>query len=366
MKRRLSKPLLPGLLLPGLLLSSLAACSETPSSDTPQDGEAGTREIALAIDTATAEAASGIPLGSVPGRIVLPPEARVAVTPPFPGAAVRVYVIEGQAVARGAPLALVRAAEPISIRGDLSRAASEVELAHAQASRVRQLAEEGIVAEARAQEAEARLQQARATLAETQRLASMSGAGADGTMTLRAPIAGRVAHVGVETGAGVDGMEAPFVIEAAGPLRIELQLPERLARQVRPGMGVEVQLPGSDGQVTPVGGQILTVAPSIEPQSRSVMATATIGAAPGLVPGQNVMVVISGSSGGEGVSVPAAAVTRIGGEDHVFVREDGDFTPRPVQVVANAGGRAVISEGLAAGEVVATSSITELKAASAE
>lgn len=323
-------------------------------------------ENALSIDTAVAETASGVPLGTVPGRITLPPEARVAVTPSFAGAAVRVYVIEGQAVARGAPLALVRAAEPITISGDLARARSEVVLAEAQAARMGQLAEEGIVARARAQEAEARLQQARATLAEAQRLAAMAGTGPDGTMILRAPIAGRVAHVGIETGSGVDGMEAPFVIEAAGPLRIELQLPERLARQVRPGMAVEVQLPGGDSETMRVGGQILTVAPSIEPETRSVMATASIASAPGLVPGQNVMVVVSGGQGNDGVSVPAAAVTRIGGEDHVFVREGEGFASRPVAVVANAGGRAVISAGVAAGEVVAISSITELKAATAE
>ncbi|MEL1250094.1 efflux RND transporter periplasmic adaptor subunit [Aurantiacibacter gilvus] len=366
MTRHRSIALHSGLLLSGLLLASLAACSEAPSSEEPQAGEAGSAENALSIETAVAEAATGVPLGSVPGRITLPPEARVAVTPSFAGAAVRVYVIEGQIVARGAPLALVRAAEPISISGDLSRARSEIALAEAQAARMAQLSEEGIVAQARAQEAEARLQQARATLAEAQRLAAMAGTGPDGTMTLRAPIAGRVAHVGIETGSGVDGMEAPFVIEASGPLRIELQLPERLARQVRPGMSVEVQVPGEGTDAAPVSGQILTVAPSIDANTRSVMATATIGSAPGLVPGQNVMVVVSGGQGGEGVSVPSAAVTRIGGEEHVFVREGDSYTPRAVTVVANAAGHAVISDGLAAGEVVATSSIAELKAASAE
>lgn len=366
MTRRRMPPSLSGALLSGTLLAGLAACSDAPSSEDPQVNEAGPAANALSIETAVAEATSGVPLGSVPGRIVLPPDARVAVTSPFPGAAVRVYVIEGQAVSRGAPLALVRAAEPISIRGDLARARSEVALAETQAERMSQLAEEGIVARARAQEAVARLQQARATLAEAQRLAAMAGTGPDGTMTLRAPIAGRVAHVGIETGGGVDGMEAPFVIEAAGPLRIELQLPERLARQVRPGMSVEIRLPGGDGETIPVGGQILTVAPSIEPETRSVMATASIASAPGLVPGQNVMVVVSGGQPGDGVSVPAAAITRIGGEDHVFVREGDSYAPRRVTVVANAGGRAVISEGLAAGEVVATSSITELKAATAE
>ncbi len=353
------------LFLPALLALGLPACSETPDSSEPEAPE-GQETPGLAIETAEAETASGVPLGSVPGRITLPPEARHAVTSPFPGAAIRIYVIEGQPVRQGAPLALVRATQPVSISGDIARARAELAVAESQAARIGQLAEEGVVAQARADEASARLQQARATLAEAQRMAAMSGTGPDGTMTLRAPISGRVAHVGIDTGEMVGEGAAPFIVEASGPLRVELQLPERLAQQVRPGMAVDVELSGSDDSAPPITGQILTVAPSIEMETRSVMATASISAAPGLVAGQNVMVVISGADSGEGVAVPSAAVTRIGGEDQVFVREGDAFVPRAVEVVANAGGRAVIAQGLAAGEVVATSSIAELKAASAE
>lgn len=353
------------LFLPALLALGLPACSETPDSST-LEAQGEQEAPGLAIETAEAEAASGVPLGSVPGRITLPPEARNAVTSPFPGAAIRIYVIEGQPVRQGAPLALVRATQPVSISGDIARARAELGVAESQAARLGELASEGVVAQARADEAEARLQQARATLAEAQRMASLSGTGPDGTMTLRAPISGRVSHVGIDTGEMVGDGAAPFIIEATGPLRVELQLPERLAQQVRPGMSVEVQLPGSEEGAPPITGQIMTVAPSIEMETRSVMATASISAAPGLVAGQNVMVVISGASSGEGVSVPSAAVTRFDGEDHVFVKDGDSFVPRAVEVVANAGGRAVIAEGLAAGEVVATSSIAELKAASAE
>lgn len=353
------------LVLPALLALGLSSCSESPPE--PDAASLETQQgTGRAIETAAAEVASGVPLGSVPGRIVLPPDARHAVTSPYPGAAIRVYVIEGQPVRRGDPLALVRATEPVAISGELARTRAELTVAEAQADRMRQLAEEGIVAQARADEANARLAQARASVAEAQRLVALTGTGPDGSMTLRAPIAGRVSHVGIDTGEMVGDGPAPFIVEASGPLRIELQLPERLARQVRPGMGVEVQLPGSGPDDAPAGGRILSVAPSIEVDTRSVMAVASISSAPGLVAGQNVTVVISGSADGEGVSVPSSAVSRITGQTHVFVREGEEFVPRAVEVVANAGGRAVIAEGLGAGEVVATSSIAELKAASAE
>lgn len=349
-------------------LTGLTGCSGGEEQETPAEpatAEAGA-QAPLEVETAVAQQADGLPLGTVPGTVTLPPEARVAVTSPFAGAAVRVFVIEGEPVRRGQPLALVRAAEPVQIRAELARAQSELGLADARARRMQQLAEEGIIARARADEAQAQAQQARVSVGESRRMASLAGAGADGTMTLRSPIGGRIAHVAVETGGPVDPMTAPFVVENAAAYRLDLQLPERLARSVTPGMAIEARVPVQGGEPLIVGGSILSVAPSIDPATRSVVAKATIGAAPGLVPGQNVMVTIQGNTTTGGVAVPMSAVARIGGEDHVFVRSGNRFAARKVTVAAEAGRRAVIAEGLKPGEVVAVSSIPELKAMTAE
>jgi cobalt-zinc-cadmium efflux system membrane fusion protein len=344
------------------VLAALPACSSPPSEQTGDPAEAKDAAKGLAIESVAARAVDNVPLGSVPGTISLPPEARVAVTAPFAGAVVRVFVIEGQQVARGEALGLMRASESVQIDGDLARARSAVALAEARAKRLSQLADEGIIAAARADEAKAEWDQARASVAQFARMASLGGVGPDGTMTLRAPIAGRVAHVGVETGGGVDTVTAPFVIEAAGAYQIELQLPERLAQAVRPGMAVEIAL--GDDSIKPVGGQIIAVAPSLDPATRSVMARASIGAAPGVIAGRNVTVTILGN--GRGIAVPDRAVTRIGDKDHVFVRKGKDWEPRAVTVASRGGGLAVIASGLSAGEVVAASSIAELKAMNAE
>jgi len=344
------------------VLAALPACS-SPQSEQAAD-PAATKDATkgLAIESVAAREVDNVPLGSVPGTISLPPEARVAVTAPFAGAVVRVYVIEGQQVARGEALGLMRAAEPVQIGGDLARARSAAALAEARSKRLSQLADEGIIAAARADEAKAEWDQARASVAQFARMASLGGVGPDGTMTLRAPIAGRVAHVGVETGGGVDAVTAPFVVEAAGAYQIELQLPERLAQAVRPGMAVEIAL-GVDG-IAPVGGKIIAVAPSLDPATRSVMARASIGGAPGVIAGRNVTVTILGE--GRGIAVPDRAITRIGNKDHVFVRKGKAWEKRTVTVSSRGGGLAVISAGLAAGEVVAASSVAELKAMNAE
>ncbi len=349
-------------LAPLAVLAAMPSCSSPPSEQADDQVAATNATAGLAIESVAAREVENVPLGSVSGTVTLPPDARVAITAPFAGAVVRVYVIEGQEVGRGTALGVVRATEPLQISGDLARARSAATLAEARAKRLAQLADEGIIAQARADEAKAEWEQTRASVAQYVRMASLGGVSGDGTMTLRAPIAGRIAHVGVETGGGVDTVTAPFVVEAAGAYQIELQLPERLVQQVRPGMAVEVALSGEGAK--PVGGRIIAVAPSLDPANRSVMARASIGAAPGLIAGRNVIVTILRK--GRGIAVPDRAVTRIGGKDYVFIEKGQSWEKRAVEVAARGNELAVISSGLSAGEVVAATSIAELKAMNAE
>lgn len=356
-----------------IALIALAGCGKGAEAPAPTaeatPGAVTAAQIArLGIRTEPAQDAGPLPLGTVPAQVTLPPEARVAVTAPFAGALVRLFVIEGQEVSRGQPLAVIRSAEPVQYGAELARAHAELALAETRAARLGQLAREGVVAGARADEANAQLRQVQTTVSENRRLLALGGASADGTMTLRAPISGRLAHVAVETGGPVGGMTAPFVIEKTGLYRLDLQLPERIARAVRPGMAVEVHVPGATGGApVTVGGQVLSVGASIDPATRSVLAKASIGAAPGLVSGQNVMAVIKGADAARGgVSVPSAAVTQSEGQAYVFVRTGDRFARRKVAVVAEANGRSVIGEGLKAGEPVAVSGVAELKAMLAE
>jgi cobalt-zinc-cadmium efflux system membrane fusion protein len=348
-------------LAPLAVLAVMPACSSPPAEQAGALASKAEAGAGLAIEPVAAREIDKVPLGSVPGTISLPPEARVAVTAPFAGAVVRVYVIAGEPVVRGQALGLVRATEPVQIGGDLARARSAARLAEARAQRLEQLAAEGIIAPARADEAKAEAEQARASVAQFARMAALGGVAEDGTMTLRAPISGRVAQVAVETGGGVDTLTAPFVIEAEGAYQIDLQLPERLARAVRPGMAVEVAL-GEHG-ASPVRGRILAVAPSLDPATRSVRARASIEPAPGVIAGRNVTVTILAD--GRAIAVPDRAVTRIGEQDHVFVRKGKGWEKRAVVVASRGSEMAVIASGLAAGEIVAGSNVAELKAMNA-
>lgn len=333
----------------------------------------------LNIRLEAARAAGALPLGTVPATVTLPPEARVAVTTPFTGTAVQVLVIQGQEVARGQALAIVRAPETVRVGAELARAEADLAFARSNALRLEQLNKEGIVAGVRADEARAAASRTEATIRESHRLLALAGAGSDGTITLRAPIAGRVASVAVDAGGPVGEGTAPFIVENVAALTLDLQLPVRLAGQVHPGMAVEVALPGGL-----VAGRVLSVGAGIDPVSNSLLAKASIPAAPGLVPGKGVMAIISADSpaaksaskgapngaSASSVAVPSSAIVRIGGQDFVFVgtrtANGVRFDRRPVTVAATAGERTVLSAGLKPGAAVATSGVAELKSLLAE
>lgn len=335
--------------------SSEQAAEEAPAAS---GGELTPAQIKrMGITTAVASEALSAELGTVPAVVTLPPEARVAVTAPFGGTVLRLFVVNGQAVTRGQALAVVRSIEPVQYGASLARGEAQLAVARANAARTGQLAKEGIIAQARADEARAALREAEVAVSENRRILSQTGAGAGGEITLRAPITGKLSAVAVQTGGPVDGLTAPFVIENTASFMLDLQIPERLAGQVRPGMAVALAESGE----TPVEGQIVSVGSSIDQETRALVAKARIGASPLLVSGKAVSVVLKGNRAVAGVAVPAGAVTQMDGKDTVFVATARGFAVRPVTVAGRGASQVTLSGGIRPGERVATSGLAELK-----
>lgn len=345
-------------------LALLSACKKPVPTEAPVPVAAKDGTIALSaaqmdrlgIKLAVAQQANAMPIGTVPGVVSLPPDARVAVTTPYAGTVLKVLVIQGQSVKQGEVLAIVRAAESVQFGAALARSQAELPVVAANAARLGQLSREGIIAPARADEARAALAATQATIAENRRLLALGGAGRDGTITLRAPITGRVASVAVDTGGAVGNGVAPFIVENASNLRLDLQVPERLAGQVRPGMGISVIQEGRTAR-----GTLLSIAESLDPLTRSLAAKASLPADSRFVPGKGVMATISGTGGAGGVSLPASAVSHVGDHDEVFVREGQGFRPVRVTVAGQIGGQVFLSAGVSPGRQIAASGIAELK-----
>lgn len=312
----------------------------------------------LGIQTVSAEVAADVPMGTVPAAITLPPEAQVAITAPFDGAIVLLHVIQGQQVSAGQPLATVRSREPLQYGAELARAQARLGLAEASASRTRQLVDEGIIAGARADEMNAAIRVARTDVAENARILRQAGASSAGEVTLRAPISGRVATMTAQVGGPVMATSAPFVIENSSAFTLDLQLPERLAGKVRPGMRIVVPASGAMPEIV---GSIVSVGASLDPATRSIIAKARIDGAPPLVAGKSVMVVIHADGAQPGVSVPSGAITQIDGKPHALLQTGKGFAPRAVTVAGQSGDRTILSDGLKPGDKVAVSGLSELK-----
>lgn len=325
--------------------------ADLPGHDTLKVAPAQARAMGLRL--APAVRAEEIPVADLPAIVAPPANARVAVTATLPGVVIRTMVVEGDLVRRGQALAIVSSRDVLSLHADLARASSRLQVAQTNARRLAQFGREGIIAEARSDEANALAAEARTDVSEKSRILKLvNGNGASGTYTIFAPISGRVTRASIQAGAPVDGASAPYVIDAPGKFEVNAQLPERLIGQVRPGM--TVRLGALHGSVTAVGS-------TIDPATRSVLVKANLPPGADAVSGRAASMSLFGPAPANAVSVPSAAVTRLGGRDVVFVPVPEGYRPRPVTTGGTIGGTTIVLSGLRAGEQVVSSGASALK-----
>ncbi len=355
-------------LMPALaLLGALTACAPGDENARNEGGQAtssaqnGATTLNAAelerigVRFASAETANEIPIATVPATLAPPPNARVAVAAVIPGVVTRTLVVEGDNVRQGQPLAVVAARELFTLGAGIEQAAARTEFARANDRRLSQLAREGVIAGSRADEARAALREAEAELNEQHRIVRLvNGAPGKGSYTLTAPIAGKITTASIQTGSPVSESTAAYVIDAVSRYELTAQLPERLLSEVRPGMAV--QLPGD------IRGEVTSVASVLDVETRSARLRARVPAGPGVISGRALPATILAPAPAGSLVVPAAAVVDVNGKPTIFVRNARGVVPRPVSVGTPADGRILVRSGLRAGEQIAISGLSELKA----
>lgn len=352
-----------GLLLAGLLV----ACSggESPAPEEKAKVKRAPGSIGLTAEQLTrldiafvaATEAHDVPVADVPATIAPPPNARVAVAAMIPGVVTRTMVVEGQSVRAGQALALVASRDVLTMQAAMEQASARAAVSRKTASRLDQLAREGVIAGARADEAAAARRESEAELGERRRtLALIHANSGGGTYTLVAPIAGIVTKAAIQTGMPVDGASAPYVIDALDRYELTAQLPERLIGQIRPGMRIDLQ--GVAGTVTSVGS-------TVDVATRSALLRAKIPGSSGLVAGRVTTITLLKPAQAGAVAVPTDAVVMMEGKPAVFVRTPAGVVHRPIVSAGAAGDRTVLLSGVKVGEEVATSGTSELKALAA-
>ena len=246
--------------------------------------------------------------------------------------------------------------------GDVSRSAydkahTQVETADAQVNATRQQYEatlnaarqnyQGVATqEASQQGTRAQLAMAEKALADTQ---------------IHAPFAGFVSARAVTPGEYVSTSSKIATIVRVTPIKLQLQVPELYAPQMKRGLNVEAAVSGYAARV--FQGRVTAINPAVDPNSRTFVVEVTfpntdLALRPGMF--ATARVVLPGST--QGIFVPQSAVITdpTTNSSQVFLIRDGRARLAVVQMGEKDGDQVRILSGIPADAVVATDHLQDL------
>ena len=240
---------------------------------------------------------------------------------------------------------------------DLDRAQNQLEVARASQRR----GEDNVRA------AQAQLQQASSNLSQAQSQVQVNQEDL-GFTQVTAPIAGFVGDILFKSGDYVSTGQTVTTITENRELFLRIQVPTTRSEQLRTGLPVELVDPNT-GQPLATG-SLNFVSPEVQADAQSILVRARFPNEAGILrEGQFVRARIIWNTT-SALLVPTIAVSRIGGQNFVFVADeqvtdDGQTLPvvtqRPVQLGAIQGNRYRVLEGLEPGEQIAITNILKLQ-----
>jgi membrane fusion protein (multidrug efflux system) len=143
------------------------------------------------------------------------------------------------------------------------------------------------------------------------------------------------------------------------PLKLELNVPERYGRFIRPGLRVEFSVAGTDQRFS---GEVFAVEPGIDPVSRTLQLRARVPNLEGrLTPGAFVEAQLVLDRIENGILIPSLAVVPGLKEETVYVAQNGQAEVRKVTTGIRTADSVLIEQGLQPGDEIITSSILQLR-----
>ncbi|HPW17427.1 MAG TPA: efflux RND transporter periplasmic adaptor subunit [Candidatus Aminicenantes bacterium] len=333
-----------------------------------------TEPEARAVDLATAEAAYR-PVSSLlkaTGKVLASPFRKAIVSYPFPARVAGIHVRPGDWVKAGQELVTLQSEAVGQAKSEYFKALADHELAAASFEREKRLFDRGAgagknlqaaeaerkVAEANLEAAEKKLHVLGFTEAQVERAAETHEINA--TITLFAPIAGRIVDNNVVLGAMVDQSTEILTVLDPGVVCVAADIYERDIAAVRKGQEVEVSVPAYPDLA--FKGRIMYVGDILKEETRTVsVRTEVANEDHRLKPGMFATLSILLDRQARALTVPREAVLDDGDRKIVLVAKDGGFQPRIVVTGAKMNGAVEIMSGIEAGELVVTRGNYQLK-----
>ncbi len=188
--------------------------------------------------------------------------------------------------------------------------------------------------------------------------------------SVRAPFAGRLGIRQISVGQFLTKGAPVVSLQSLDPVYVEFSLPQQRLGDLAEGLSVEIRANAFAG--APFTGEVTAVNPDVDPATRNVRVQATLQNPDGrLRPGMFVEVDLVLERSEDVLLIPATAVLYAPYGDSVFVVEDGEAGPdgrkplvarqRPVRLGAGVGDFIVVTEGLKAGERIASTGVFKLR-----
>lgn len=277
----------------------------------------------------------------------------VEVRSPNPGQVVELLADDGDQVAQGQALALVRAVvETAQTEADAAR----VRVAQAQAAEARlayqrteTLARKGFAAEAALDQARAALRSAEATVAAAQATTRASAARSR-EFVVRAPMAGVILVRPIDSGQVVGATTTLFELGSLDGVEILAEVDEAYADALRPGMQARAAASGAESRFDAV---VSEISPKIDSSTGGRLVKVRPQDGAGLAPGRSVDVTIVVEVRPGALVIPRQAVVDATTAPKAYVVDENDvIRARDIIIARWPSQGAIIEQGLAAGDRV--------------
>lgn len=300
------------------------------------------------------------------GRLIWNDDVTVRVFTPFAGRVRKITADLGATVAKNASLAEVESPDFGQAQADARKAEGDLKLAERNLTRLQELFAHGAAAKKDLDAAEDAHAQAEAERARAVSKIAAYGANADSLdeiFSLRSPLAGTVVDKSVSPGleirpdqmlANMPEVTAPlFVVSDPAHLWIQIDATEVDLPRLQPGSEFTFTSRAFPEQT--FTGRVEKVSEFLDPNTRTIKVRGAVDNAQRLLKAEMFVNVNLPDAGAPGISVPATAVFLKGEKHFAFVQEKpGEFTRREVSLGAEQNGRALVLNGLRAGQQVVT------------